>query len=117
MNKFFEEHGNPGWNGPKVSYPEKYFMTVFKNNHIDLKYHLHVGRYQLDFYNEKLMKYVEVDGGQHYRTQEAIDKDKRRDEYLLERGWIGKRINWDKFRKMYPEEKDQVINEIKEFIK
>lgn len=119
ITKYFDEHGNPGWKGRPygyMSYPEQYFSEVFINNDIPLKFHLPVGRYELDFYNEDLMKYIEIDGEQHYRTQERIDADKRRDQYLLEHGWVGKRINWAKFKRMSREEKDNIVKEIKDFI-
>lgn len=120
MNKFFEEHGNPGWNSmtntQTPSYPEKYFLKYFLNNNIPLKYHLGVGSYQLDFYNKELKKYIEIDGEQHYRDDTAKEHDRKRTEVLLAKGWVGMRIRWSKFKKYNDEEKEELLNEIKKFL-
>lgn len=119
MNKFFEENGNPGWKGRlwnELSYPEQYFKDVFEKENIPLKFHLAIGKYELDFYNEDLRKYIEIDGDQHYRFQENIERDKRRDEYLEQLGWKGLRIKWSDFKKLNYEEKHNIIEQIRQFI-
>ena len=95
----------------KQSYPEKYFEELFINENIDLKYHKRVGRYELDFYNEDLMKYVEIDGEQHYQPP-MIEHDKKRTEYLKQKGWEGIRIRWSEYKKMTNKEKENKIKEI-----
>ena len=40
-----------------------------------------IGNYIVDFYCPAAQLIVEIDGGQHY-TEDAIEKDKERDEYL-----------------------------------
>ena len=45
----------------KMSYPEQYFMELFQQESIPLSFHKQVGIYQLDFYNEELKKYIEID--------------------------------------------------------
>lgn len=50
----------------RISYPERYFMFVFKKEKIDLEYHTQISRYQLDFCDLKQKKYVEIDGESHY---------------------------------------------------
>ena len=51
-------------------------------------------------------KCIEIDGDQHQRFQEYIDRDKRKDSKLLEEGWKVLRLIW----------KD-VFKEPKKFIK
>ena len=99
----------------KISYPEKYFLELFKKENIDLQYHKQVGLYELDFYNDKLKKYVEIDGEQHY-TPEMIKHDKIRSDYLYSLGWKELRIRWKEYKKMSSKEKENKIQEIKEFI-
>ena len=118
--KFLENNPSKiGWimnHSSKMSYAEKYFKEVFENENIDLKYHLYVGRYELDFYNELHRKYVEIDGHQHTDTQYMIEHDKQRDLYLKNLGWNGIRINWSDYKKMTNIEKQNKIKEIKLFI-
>jgi very-short-patch-repair endonuclease len=95
----------------KKSYPEQYFEELFINENIPLKYHKQVGRYELDFYNEDLMKYVEIDGEQHYQMH-MIKHDNERNEYLKQKGWEGIRIRWSEYKKMTNKEKENKIKEI-----
>ncbi len=97
----------------KKSYPEQYFEKLFINENIPLFYHKQVGRYELDFYNEDLMKYVEIDGEQHYLPN-MIEHDKERTEYLKQKGWKGIRIRWSDYKKSL--NKEIFINKIKEFM-
>lgn len=99
----------------KQSYPEKYFEELFIKENVPLKYHKQIDRYELDFYNEDLMKYVEIDGEQHY-SDYMIQHDKERNEYLKQKGWEGIRIRWSEYKKMNNDDKYKVINNIKEFI-
>lgn len=57
----------------KMSYPEQYFKELFEKEHIPLQYHKQIGIYQLDFYNEDLMKYIEIDGETH--SLESVKKN------------------------------------------
>ena len=97
----------------KQSYPEKYFEELFIKENIPLQYHKQVGRYELDFYNEDLMKYVEIDGEQHY-SEYMIQHDKERTLYLENLGWKGIRIRWAEYKKSL--NKEIFINKIKEFM-
>lgn len=99
----------------KMSYPEQYFMEVFKNEGIDLKYHKMINRYELDFYNDNLKKYVEIDGEQHY-LEDSIIRDKKRTEYLSSLGWVGMRIRWSEYQKKNEKERKELIMQIKEFM-
>lgn len=119
LKKFLKE--NPNMvpylrnHSSKISYPEQYFLELFKKENINLKYHLQIGLYQLDFYDEEYKKYIEIDGSQHYLPKSII-KDKQRDEYLKSLGWKGMRINWSEYQKMNNEEKENVVNQIRLFI-
>lgn len=107
-----------GWimnHSSKKSYPEQYFEELFEKENIPLKYHKHIGKYELDFYNEDLMKYVEIDGEQHYQPH-MIKHDKERTEYLKNLGWIGIRIRWSEYKKSNSKDKQNKINEIKCFL-
>ena len=99
-----------------ISYPEHYFIELFKKENIDLKYHKQIGLYQLDFYNDDLKKYIEIDGEQHY-LKDSIIRDTIRTEKLKEMGWKGMRIRWSEYKRMDTEEKHKLIHDIKEFIK
>lgn len=101
----------------KMSYPERYFKYVFSLEDIDLKYHLQVGRYQLDFYNEDKKKYVQIDGQSHYVDKKTIKIDQERTEYLKSLGWECMRVRWKDYRNMTLSDRKQVISNIKNFIK
>ena len=45
-----------------------------------------IGDYIVDFYCPKANLIVELDGGQHY-TDEGIEKDKMRDNYMRDQGY------------------------------
>jgi len=44
-----------------------------------------IGNYIADFYCPKAKLVIEVDGGQHYSSEER-EKDKRRDDYMIRAG-------------------------------
>jgi very-short-patch-repair endonuclease/endogenous inhibitor of DNA gyrase (YacG/DUF329 family) len=81
-----------GWmSRKKISYPEKFFMEVLKNNNIEYTHELKVGRYFIDFAIGNIA--LEIDGSQHLR-EERIIKDKEKDKFLNDEGWIVHRIAW-----------------------
>ncbi len=98
------------------SYPEKYFMEVFDNEQIDLKYHKQIKYYQLDFYNEGKKVDVEIDGEQHYLDGRITKSDEKRNQYLEDLGWIVFRIRWSDYQKLPYKEKQKVIKEIKKIL-
>ena len=100
----------------KMSYPERYFKIVFLIEKIDLKYHLQIGRYQLDFYNLEKKKYVEIDGESHYVDKKTIKIDKERTQFLEKLGWKCFRIRWKDYKKLNFDERKNKIKEIKQFI-
>lgn len=99
-----------------MSYPEQYFLELFKNEKINLLYHKQVGRYELDFYNEEKMIYIEIDGEQHYKNEKTINHDLERDNYLSNLGWKGFRIRWSDYKQYNFEEKKKIVNKIKMMI-
>jgi very-short-patch-repair endonuclease len=98
------------------SYPETYFKDVFEKENIQLLHHKQVGLYQLDFYNDALKIYIEIDGEQHYVDKRIVESDIRRTEYLKNLGWSGKRIRWAEYQKLQIKERKSLINEIKSLL-
>ena len=95
----------------KVSYPEKYFMEVFKE--LPIKYNYQVGLYQLDFAIPEKMVYVEIDGEQHYVDKRIVEHDKERTEKLNALGWnCLRRVRWGEFQKLSQNEKINYCNEL-----
>ena len=79
-----------------MSYPEEFFAKVIKNEFIDQNY-IHeypFGIYSLDFAWVDKKKCIEIDGDQHQRFQEYIERDKRKDEYIKDQKWQVLRIIW-----------------------
>lgn len=91
----------------KRSYAEQYFFDSFINEGIEFSNNVWVGHYCLDFVVGK--KYFEVDGEQHY-TPSAIEKDIKREEFLLKKGYtlIG-RCRWSEFSKFSFEKRKEYI--------
>ena len=87
--------GSSRWNN-EPSYPEQWFMRVVENEFNDKNYHHEYpfGRFSLDFAWIEKKKCIEIDGEQHQRFQEQIERDKRKDALLKENGWQILRIIW-----------------------
>jgi len=95
----------------KVSYPEKYFMEVFKE--LPVKYNYQVGLYQLDFAIPEKKTYVEIDGEQHYVDKRIVKHDKERTEKLNALGWnCLRRVRWSEFQKLPQNKKINYCNEL-----
>jgi len=101
----------------KESYPEKYFIEIFEKENIPLKYHLQIGIYQLDFYNEIKGICLEIDGEQHFLKEKDIERDIKRTVYLESLGWKIIRIRWSEYQKKSTEEKHEVIQSLKKLLK
>jgi very-short-patch-repair endonuclease len=95
--------GKSRWNNKK-SYPEEFFTLVIENEFIDKNYtsEYNVKIYSIDFawVDKKLA--IEIDGEQHERFQEVIERDKRKDKLLISEGWKILRIKW---KDMYSDSK------------
>ena len=78
------------------SYPEKFFAGIIEREFVDKQYvtELPFGSFSLDFAWPHLQKCIEIDGEQHYSTQEAIDRDIRKDSFIDSKGWKVLRIRW-----------------------
>lgn len=100
----------------KQSYPERYFQIIFYKENIDLKYHLQVKRYELDFYNKEKKRYVEIDGEQHFTSKYMINHDIERNEFLKNLGWIGMRIRWSEYKSSPIDKRKQIIENIRNFV-
>lgn len=61
------------------------------------------------------MKYVEIDGEQHYLPY-MIEHDNERKKYLEDLGWKGIRIRWTEYKKLSLSDKENKIKEIKKFL-
>jgi len=121
LKKAHQEGRHSGWSfvnkdKNRRSYPEKFFIKVFENNIIFNNFiveeKLSYGKYVIDFLLVEL-KLIEIDGQQHFRTEEAIEHDKIRDDYFLNEGFKIYRIKWSDICNNPILE----INELIEFIK
>lgn len=95
-----DEHLPPGYfPRTRMSYAEKFWKKVLDNNKIEYTHDYVVhkpkgerGVFRIDFLIDNID--VEIDGQQHYSEVEIEEKDKRRDAYLTEKGFIVYRIRW-----------------------
>ena len=116
LKKAHKNGNHPGWskqNLERRSYPEKKFLEIIQNNDLDKEYQLieqlKVNKYFLDFAFIDIKVDLEIDGSQHFRSEENIVHDKNRDNYLISLGWKIYRIKWIDYC-------NQPIKEIQEFI-
>lgn len=104
MDKKVKDGSHKGWTSRNVlSYPEKFFIEVLKNNNIfdicKINYPMAKSKlgektnynYFLDFYFEDLKLDLEIDGKQHKFRKEH---DLKRDELLMKNGIKVYRIDW-----------------------
>lgn len=118
--KYLKEHPEKMpfllYHSSKESFPEKYFRELFEKENIPLQQHQQVGLYELDFYNISCGLAVEIDGELHFSTEKAIERDKKRDEFLQENGWFVYRIRWSEYQKLSIEKHHEVVQTIKDLI-
>lgn len=105
--------GMSRWNNTP-SYPEIFFAKVIENEFSDKEYlsEFNVGIFSIDFAWVNKKKAIEIDGEQHYRFKEIIERDKRKNKYLELNGWEIHRIRW---KDLYANSKFH-IKEAKQFI-
>jgi very-short-patch-repair endonuclease len=98
--------GKSRWNN-ELSYPEKFFVEVIENEFQDKEYknEFPIGIYSADFCWPHLKKVIEIDGDQHQRFEEYIERDKRKDEFLTSQGYQILRIVW---KEMFHNPKDNI---------
>ena len=99
------------------SYPEKYFEELFEKENIPLMKKKQVGLYELDFYNEELKVYVEIDGDQHYLDKRIVESDIRRTKILEELGWKVYRVKWSYYQTLSYQDKNKIVLEIKNLLR
>jgi very-short-patch-repair endonuclease len=87
--------GKSRWNN-KQSYPEKFFTKVINNEFFDKDFipEFPIGIYSLDFAWPHKKKSIEIDGEQHERFEEYIERDKRKNILVESEGWTILRIKW-----------------------
>lgn len=96
MTKYYQK--NPDkipyriYHSTKRSIPELIFEKALKDNNFTFEAEYPAGIYQYDFalVNEKID--IEIDGDTH-KKEKVLKKDKRRDEWSIERGWRVLRIS------------------------
>jgi len=99
------------------SYPERYFKELVKIEDISLKFHKSISIYELDFYNEEKKVVVEIDGEQHYCDKRIVASDIKRTNFLSGLGWRVYRVRWSEYQKKSYEDKNKVVQEIKDLLK
>ena len=87
--------GKSRWNN-EPSYPEAFFIKVIENEFDDKDYirEYAIGIYSADFCWPSKKKVIEIDGEQHERFDEYKERDKRKDDYLISKGYQILRISW-----------------------
>lgn len=98
------------------SYPEKYFTNIFNKNGLILQKGYKIWLYELDFCIIDKKIDIEIDGDQHYLDKKIVESDKRRNEYLIKRGWDIIRIKWSDYQKLDKDLKVKYINDLISYI-
>jgi len=97
QKRAYKEGRSKGWIH-RDSYAEKFFEKFFSDlgyeKGKDFLREYKIEKYRADFLFPNLNLIIEIDGAQHYRFQEFIQKDKIRDARLKELGFETIRIPW-----------------------
>lgn len=123
INKRIANGTHRGWNSRNIiSYPEKFFIGVLKNNNIKFEHNYPINKkslgeisqynYFLDFYVKEKNIDLEIDGEQHKSRKEH---DNYRDNLLRKNGYIVYRIKWANINN--EKGKEYIKNEIDKFLK
>jgi len=122
INKRIANGIHKGWTARNIiSYPERFFINVLKNNNIGYKHNYPVNKrnlgltdscnYFLDFYIEDKNIDLEIDGKQHnYRKEHDVIRDK----ILNDNGYVVYRIKWKNINT--ENGKQYIKNEINKFL-
>lgn len=97
VNELIKNGKHKGWTSRNIiSYPEKFWIEVLKNNNITYKHNYYFGKYFLDFYIEINNRKIdlEIDGKQHNYSDRII-KDKERDEFVSSNCIEIYRVSWN----------------------
>lgn len=97
-NRAIKRHneGDPtiGWISRKKlqpSFPESVFISLLNEYNVEFEREKKVGKYFIDFAIKNIA--LEIDG-RHHEEENVKLKDKQKDLYLEENGWIVVRIKW-----------------------
>lgn len=115
MNKRIKNGKHKGWitrNNP--SYPEKFFMTVLKNNNIEYEFENPCGKYFIDFALKNKKIALEIDGKQH-DVKERKEKDEEKNIFLKSQNWFVYRIKWNNINSLSG--KEEMKEKIDNFVK
>lgn len=100
----------------QISYPEKVFMDALEKQGLFNKFEIVREKsfypYFADFAFENVKVVVEIDGQQHFRYQERIDSDRKKDALIISMGWRVYRV---KASQVLNDVSD-IMNEVLEFI-
>lgn len=105
QQRLLDNGTHKGWASRKIiSYPEKFWMEVLKNNNIDYSFNHVVKKSELGVENDNSNYFLdflidgnidlEIDGKQHKYTDRA-ESDKVRDELLSKNGYTVYRVEWN----------------------
>ena len=105
--------GKSRWNN-EPSYPEIFFIKVIENEFEDNQYvrEFPIGIYSADFCWPSKKRIIEIDGDQHQRFEEYVQRDLRKDEFIRSLGYEILRISW---KDLFHNTKDK-IKEAYQFI-
>jgi len=99
----------------KISYPERYFLSVLKG--FDFQYKVPGTLYEIDFANPDKKIAIEIDGEQHYVDQRIIEHDIKRDQTLEDLGWKTIRIRWSHYKSLSLDERKEKVLSLMNFSK
>ena len=105
QQKLLKEGRHKGWQSRNIiSYPEKFWMEVLKNNNIDYSFNHVVKKSELGVENDNSNYFLdflidgnidlEIDGKQHKYADRA-ESDNVRDELLSKNGYTVYRVEWN----------------------
>lgn len=100
----------------KESKAEEYFRKVFETERIILKQEYPLKSYHLDFAEPNKKIDIEIDGDQHRLDPTIVAHDKKRDAEVSALGWKVHRILWSDYQKKSRDEREKVIQEIRDLI-
>lgn len=105
QQRLLDNGTHKGWASRKIiSYPEKFWMEVLKNNNIDYSFNHVVKKSELGVENDNSNYFLdflidgnidlEIDGKQH-KYADRVESDKVRDELLSKNGYTVYRVEWN----------------------
>jgi len=97
----------------KETFPEKYFKEVLPNFYPN--YPIPDTLYEADFANPLTKTIIEIDGEQHYVDPKIVNHDIKRTVELEALGWKIIRIRWASFQRLKLEDKQKIINDLREY--